>query len=374
MNKTALFLILLIAPLTFCQSEVLELIDKTPEGKEVIDTLFVQMKLMGSQLDSATVKNLFSTMEKAAEDEKKNTLAKFGPFADACDQDKKTLGQLAADHVEKEFGIKRSLENAKRVFDAKKVNLDRTDEEYDNYNKFKLINDDNKERGLKHLKDELENLKVVKGNLEKIKDIVKGKPEEEAASFVQLGERYHMVLAEVKTDVENLKNDSTGLQPIISNLVEIMQDANASMKPEVRVSIRGIINNLKEKVRDRIDQVEEELIQITETFDRLGQAFDANVKRGKDAKEQLKKILEKLTDKIDSLQKGHEHAVSLTEKVKSIMALRMKECRLYKETLQFANVREEKVKAAVGEAKGVFATHENGFGAYFIQRSSKKLN
>jgi len=54
---SALFIILLIfIPISLAQSEVMEMIEKSPEGKEVLDSIFLQASIEGPNIDIGEVK------------------------------------------------------------------------------------------------------------------------------------------------------------------------------------------------------------------------------------------------------------------------------------------------------------------------------
>jgi len=169
-----------------------------------------------------------------------------------------------------------------------------------------------------------------------------------------------------------LENDITGMSPIMTNLLEIMQDAASMNKDDVRKGLRSLIGTLIEEVRNKAEELEEENEHQNALFEQLEKAFNDNVARSEKSLEILQKTNDSLETKSAHMTKGVAHANILSTKVESILALRMKECKDFKQSHSFGQIRQEKILAIVGQLEEIVATRAAGMRAYFVQRDMKK--
>jgi hypothetical protein len=256
MNKTCLFLIFLIAPLAFCQHEILNMLDNTAEGKEVLDALFVQTKLMGDNLDAASLRQFLNNNYKRAQSEKAEIAAQNKKRSADCKSDLKQLAAFLHEHEDRKLELKRRVEFVKR---ASKVNggfLNRADEELSNYRKFAEYIHKNKEAWTLYYKTVTTNFASISNILKSARSALRPR---KGAAFVEVAEDsdvFSTNLAEIKLQVEATDAEFVGMGPILSNLVEIM--AEAVNKSDVRQKTKELVSLLIDNVRDRVEEIEEE--------------------------------------------------------------------------------------------------------------------
>jgi chromosome segregation ATPase len=254
MNKTCLFLIFLIAPLAFCQHEILNMLDNTPEGKEVLDALFIQTKLMGENLDAASLRQFLNANYKRVQSEKAATSQHHKKRSAECKSDLKQLAAFLHEHEDRQLELKRRVEFIKRASKVNKGFLERADEELTNYKKFEGYIKQNKAAWSTYYK-------TVTTNFNKVSEILKNalsalRPKKGAAFVEVQEETFSTSLAEIRLQVEATDAEFVGMGPILSNLVEIM--AEAVNKTEVRQKTRELVHLLIDNVRDRLEELDEE--------------------------------------------------------------------------------------------------------------------
>lgn len=372
MNKSVLFLICLIAPIAFAQQDILNMLDKSPEGKQVLDNLFVQTKLMGDSLDIATLKNFLKSNRDAVSAEQE-TLATWKKAKEAeCEGDKKAIADLLHDHHEREFALRRQLESASRAGKRIRTFLERAQEELENYKKFEVYIIDNKKAWNDYFSTASTNFKTVSEVLKQVADAGKSLTPAAGTSFIQLPSNYLTNLAEIKLSVESIDTEFTGMGPILSNLMEIMADPSANTKPEVHNALRGLARTLIESVRERVEELEDENEHQKALFEYLEKAFHENVTRSETEVSRLKKAVKRVDGRADSLSKSTEHAKNLASKVENIFTLRKNECH----GLQYANsehaIRSEKISSVITQVEEIVINKSNGLKSFFLQREMRK--
>ena len=369
MNKTVLFLIVLVTPLVFAQHDVLNLLDKTPEGKEMLDNLLIQTKLMGDNLDTVAVNNFLKTNRDRIESEAKASQAWLEGREAECKADRKALADLVANHQDRHLTLKRHLESANRSRSRVSNFSERSREESDNYAKFQNYITENKNSWNKYFETVSTNFKSVQDILKQV--LVAGEATPTVSSgtaFAQLSQEYHLSLAEIKMKVDTASVEYTGMGPILSNLVEIMADPKAVNNPEVMKSIKTLTKSLQDSVRNRLDEIEQENETQKSLFEHLENAFKENVERSKGEVERLTAALKSVDKRITALTSANEHARTLYEQVQNILELRGQECSNYHSNKSDAVIRTEKLNTIINQVEDLLINNKLNLKTFFIQR------
>ncbi len=370
MNKTALFLILLIAPLALAQQDVLNMIDRTPEGKQLLDNLFIQTKLMGDNLDTATIRAFLKTNREKVEAEQTKTAALVQSRISDCNADEQKHADLLKAHTDRQFALKRHVESSIRTNKRVETFAERSAEELENYKKFETYIQEGVDAWKAYFKLASDNFKSLITLLRSAISATRASPK--AASFVELSEEFHSNLAEMRVQIQSIDLEYTGMGPIVNNLLEIMADPNAAAKPEVRNSVRLLAESLVEYVKDRLEEVEEQHEHQVALFDNLVKTYHENSDRSQKEVTALNDSLKNLNDRLNTLKSAQEHAVALTNKVENIIALRAMECANYKNSNASATIRSQKASAIINQVEGILADRSAGLKTFFLQREMRQ--
>jgi hypothetical protein len=368
MNKTCLFLIFLIAPLAFCQHEILNMLDNTPEGKEVLDALFIQTKLMGENLDAASLRQFLNANYKRVQSEKAATSQHHKKRSAECKSDLKQLAAFLHEHEDRQLELKRRVEFIKRASKVNKGFLERADEELTNYKKFEGYIKQNKAAWSTYYK-------TVTTNFNKVSEILKNalsalRPKKGAAFVEVQEETFSTSLAEIRLQVEATDAEFVGMGPILSNLVEIM--AEAVNKTEVRQKTRELVHLLIDNVRDRLEELDEENEHQSALFDHLEKTFHENVKRSEKEVDTLKTTHKAIDARMKNIQESHVHSVDLTDRVQKIHDIRAEECVHYKSGNASAQIRREKVRSIITQVEEIIVNQTSGLKSFFLQREMRQ--
>lgn len=370
MNKTALFLICLIAPIAFAQEDILNMLDRTPEGKEVLNHLFVQTKLMGGDLDINTLKTFLKANRDNIANEQKAEEARLKTRVDECHADKKSAKDLAHEHVERELALRRQLAQVKRTQKRSETQSERAVEELNNYKKFEGFVSTNKKAWTDFYKTHQENHKTVEGIFHQI--LENTKQVHQGTAFVELPANYATNMAQIRMQVESSDVDFNGMGPVVSNLMEIMQNHEAIKKPEVAVAVRSLVQSLIENIRDHQEALEEENEHQSALFEHLEKAFQENVSRSEKEVEGIKAVEANLNKRVITLTAAADHAHDLITKVDFIVSKRAEECRHYKSGSGDAAIRHDKINAIISQLEEILITKSQGLKSYFLQREMRK--
>lgn len=368
MNKTALFLIFLIAPLAFAQHEILNMLDTTPEGKEVLDALFIQTKLMGDNLDAASLRLFLNANYDRIQKEKSQAKAFLKQRQAECKSDLKKLKSLLHEHEDRQLNLKRRLEFVSR---SAKINgnfLQRATEELDNYRKFEGYIKQNRAAWSTYYTTVTKNFNKVS---EILKNALAATRKTKGASFVEVPEEsFSTSLAEIRLQVEATDAEFIGMGPILSNLVEIM--AEASGKSDVREKVRNLIRALIDHVRDRLEELDYENEHQSALFEHLEKTFHENVKRSEKEVETLSTTQKAITARSTTIKKAYTHSTELNDKVEKIHDIRAKECQNYKDGRHASEIRREKVRSIITQVEEIIINQTSSVKSFFLQREMRQ--
>jgi len=346
------------------------MLDNTPEGKEVLDALFIQTKLMGDNLDAASLRQFLNNNYKRVQNEKAETVAHHKKRSAECKSDLKQLAAFLHEHEDRQLELKRRVEFVKRASKVNRGFLDRADEELSNYKKFAEYIHKNKEAWSNYYK-------TVTANFANISNILKSalsalRPKKGAA-FVEVEDNsdvFSTNLAEIRLQVEATDAEFVGMGPILSNLVEIM--ANAVDKSEVREKVKDFIHTLITNVRDRLEEIEEENEHQSALFDHLEKTFNENVKRSEKSVEVLKATAKGIDARSTTITESHAHSVDLTDRVQKIHDIRHEECAHYHSGNHSAQIRREKVRSIITQVEEIIVNQTSGLKSFFLQREMRQ--
>lgn len=380
-NTSSLIFLLMILFLhsTSCQSDILELIDKTPEGKQILNNVFLQTKLMGPDLEINQLRQVLKYTETTIKTEESKTVEHVEGFKQDCSNDIKELKSIWTENQDKHFLLLRHLSAARRVAKGKKKLIERAEEEFDNYKKFQIFIQENRAGWDEYYNKAKKNNQVVLTLLDQIKnqfnhlDSLSAKAEKDQNSqngtaFLELPTEYTSSLAEVKNEFENANDSFGGMRPVVINMLELLKDHKAVSNPLVRTNLRDLFHAIREKVRESNEELEEQNEQQVALFNGLNSAFSANIKRTETVLNTLKKAYDVINTKKDKIEVAAQNAENLSKKAGTIVKLRKEECSGLIDYYEANRARNTKIMNVVGQLNEIIMDRFTSLNSYFMQR------
>lgn len=370
---SATFLILLIVPFTFCSTEYLEMIQKTPEGKEILDTLLIQSKLLGANLDVGAVRAVLTTFQKGDASARNATAEINARFTQECEHSKAALIANLDESRSKAHVLERHNNAATRNLKRNDLKVERAQEEYDNYVKFQGIMKINKDSWTDFYSKVSENYKIIQGLLQQIGSALRHLNRAgENTAFVELPADYHTTLNQVKIQIVGDFDSVEELKPILTNMLEVMADSKAVQKPSVRGVLRRLFDEVSERFRDRVEQLEDENEFQVSMFDNFEKSFIANAANAKKTLDIVVKAKDKLAKKTEQIGQAITIAASITQKAENILSLKVNECLFFEEGKKHFSIKKNKVRSIISALTDIV---NNRFPVLhsFIQKSQTEL-
>jgi len=361
-------LLLLTMSSYYCDNSVLKMIEKEPEGHEIMNALLLQVQMKGANLQTGDIyKVLKFTRDKADKVEasinkKKKTKSK------ACKVDLKDFRQKVAENQKWEFTIGRHVQNNDRQAARLKNYIDRVSQEQEDYQALENIIQaawgkwkDFQSGALASLKKVLAGLKKARGSLRSL---------EEQASLVQLneGSQYFTNLNEVRVDFEGNSVNLEGFRPIITKLLELMSKSEAVSKPLVRRKLRDVLRKISRQIRERRNEIKAINERQNAIFSALIESYKENLLR-------IKKLLERLNKEADHLHKrgvelkdSNAQARKITNVSKDIFTTRKRQCIAYAERIAKIYVAIQRKRNIVAQIGEILAERFGALKTFFVEK------
>jgi len=327
---SALFLVLLLAPFAFTQSEI-ELIEKSPEGKEVLEGLYLEISMGGPDVDVNRVRQRLRALETHGKNVVNSVRESNKRERQRCKDDLQTVGGRADDLATRSAAIQRLYEHAQRKQKGRATALERANEELSNLKDFRQLLVTNGNGWSKFWKNAVTNMRKAASLLSQTKAQVRalhrlGK--KSAWALIEIPKTYSNALNEISSEFENTYDNLGGFRPVISNLLQILRSTTPQQlgnKP-FRASLRTLIGKVQNHLLNHLQSFEQENEHQTALYSGLQAMYNDKVRRATRlvvGSTMRAKISEKkLSDFLSSVK----YSSSLANQARFVVTLMNKEC------------------------------------------------
>lgn len=346
---SALFLVLLFAQSAFAEKDVLQLIQKTSEGKEVMDNLFLQVQEKGHNFNAQLVNGILKSMEDAVRTGTKNRSQHLKQAKAVCKKDIKQLRSTYHDLARHALAADRHFNSANHRQKRRSVFLARAVEELAHYELFRSWVIQNREAWKRLYKTERDGLEKTRGWLATID----GQLKKLGSSFVQLPEEYTSTLAQTKSEFNLSYENVGGLRPIISNLFELIETHANLSKTDFRQHARNLIRHIIDRIGDIENEEAEENERQVGLFESLENLFSDAIQRSKKLTSALGKSAKEAEKKLLWLRTSVKGAGQLADTAKDVIGQRAHECRSANENAARMDVRSGRFLSVLGHIRDI---------------------
>lgn len=340
LNKSSLFLILLIVPIALSTSEIYNKLENTEEGKSIINTILIQTKLQGDTADS--IRNVLNTSQQR----NTNAFTKYERQAkkaqDSCARDTAELKKHVNENISKKFAVEKTVESTVQLKAQKtsfSADLQSEITAFGNY-----VEDVTAAKSAwKSFYDSMTgSLTFALNSLKKIRTLVNvSNPQlAVAAAFVEVKNK-ESLSNEIRSELEFKFYDILGMKPILTNLLEVAaKGISAAQFHKVQKTIDLIEMFLLDRQNNLIEDNEYQ-IQIS---DNLVGSLNDSVSATKNEREMLAHVVSGLNNRLNLLNVALNNSNSLVASSKNVLAARENICAKfnsshYRHTQRYHNVR-----------------------------------
>jgi Mg2+ and Co2+ transporter CorA len=382
-SLNALFFILLLSTTVLTMkheddTNLLELMDQSPEGRDILNSIFLELESLGPNLDRGKIYNILKTTRNNVAKTANNAKEGAKRLKKGCQEDLTVLKRSLNENERHQFTINRHVNSNTHAQRKNQQYLDRSRDEFNGYEALRNLLLANKKNWDDHMSASIANLKSILGLLKSARGLLKkarANHQPVAAgkkpAFVQLDSEYVNRLSEIRVEFANTKETNDGLRPIITNLLQTMADPNHAGKEAVVRRIVALLKKIGKHFAEALDLAETAKEGAASTFEALLKNIDENKTRVQKLQQRLSNERKSLENRQAALNDSWKRAVEITELSHRALGERKDQCRAGLARKTKLQVSMQKSRNIVAQVEEILNERFGQLKSYFIERKMK---
>jgi hypothetical protein len=369
-----LFFILLLITSTLCskQENILELIDKSDEGRQILNAIYLELKLATPNLDRGRLFNILKTTKDNAAKAENRQKERQAKIASDCKADIHTLGVNIRENERSEFTITRHLNSNSHAIKKNQQYIDRSKDEFNQYESLRNLILANQKKFNEMNQKTLANINKIIGLVRGGKRLITNAHKAAAGqAFIQVSSGYITGLSELRVEFANTFDNLNGLRPIISSLLQTMADPNNAGKDVIRTRVIKLLHEINKSLNKSKDSVEAHLEGGHAVFEALLKNIAENKIRVQKLQERLDTERNSLTKRQGALTDSQTRAHNISTFSKTALKIRGEQCTLSRERSTRLMISVQKQKNIVAQIEEILQERFGQLKGFFLERKMK---
>jgi len=368
-----LFFILLLTTSTLCSQEnILELIDQSPEGRDILNAIYLEVKIASPELNRGAVYQILQNTKRNAQRNEVEHKANLARHASSCKNDTAVLHGNMIENQRHDMTISRHLNSNNHAIGRNGKYISRALAEFNQYESLRNLITVNRERFSTFTKTSIEKSKKINELMTNAKKLLIAASKQAAGhAFIQLPSNLISGFTEIRVEFANISDNMNGLRPIISSLLQVMADPSNVGKDAIRAHLVKMLHDVKKSISQRIDELEQRL-------DGADAVFEALLKNIAENKTRVQKLQERLDSERVSLEKrksvlvdARTRSANITNLSKSAIEIRHQQCANMREDSTRRVVSNQKLKNIVAQIEEILQERFGQLKGFFIERKMR---
>jgi len=364
------FLVVLLSPFAYSQTdEAIMMLQKTPEGKDVLDSIYLQVSMEGPNIKIENVRNRLKAMESYSNGFIKKLKTTMSNAKKRCNNDLGLTNGRFHDMTSKALYSRRQYDHFRRSQERRGVFLQRAAEELRYYTKFNSMIGESSKKWNKFYASGLKSKRKILSLISQIKaQVRKLHKAHTKTAFIELPNNYVSALTEISSQFENTFDEVGGFRPIISNLLEVIKDPKNHVKKQARRVMRKLLAKISYRIRAQFEKYEEENEHQKELFSSLHGLFSDSMKGAKKILTALGEKAEKAVITLTQLKTVMNEATQLASDARDIVDLMQAECQFEQQYLKKTIRRGVKLLLYITQVQEVISDRWNALRSFFVEK------
>jgi len=370
-----LFFILLLTTSTLCaQENILELIDQSEEGRDVLNAIYLELKLASPELNRGVVFEILKTTKQNAARSEALQKERNARRQASCQSDKQVLGKNIAENEKSEFTVTRHVNSNVHAMKKNQQYIDRSKDEFNQYEGLRNLITANREKFSAFIKNSIDSSKKVIGMVENGRKILEAAHKAAGGNaFVQLPGHFITGLTEIRVDFANTSDNVNGLRPIIASLLQTMADPSNVGKEVIRSRVVKLLKEVSKTLNQRIDDLEARAEGADAVFEALLKNIAENKTRVQKLQERLDSERNSLSKRQGALDDSRTRAHNITSFSQVAWHIRHEQCLAQRERSTKLAVSTQKLKNIVAQIEEMLQERFGQLKGFFIERKMRLL-
>jgi hypothetical protein len=369
-NKSSLFLIFLVIVPIALSSDLFAKLEKTQEGKSILNTLMIQTKLNG--VNSAdSIKTVLNNSQKNNDSGLEKFEARAKVEKEACESDLKSLKESLNENISKKYAIEKTADSTELLKGRKADYSKELQAEIEGFENYEKEITESQKAWTDFYESMRNSIKAAEDNLGKIKELVNAHDPREVAStsFAQIKNK-ESAIAEIKSNLEYRYYDTLGMKPILTNLLQVV--AKGISAPQYH-KIMKTIDMIENFLADRKNNLIEDNEYQAQYSSNLVNSIKDSAASTKNEKDIVDGLVSSLETRLGLLRTSRANSAKLVEYARSVHDARERICQNFEDTYYAHLRRYNNVRLAIAELSNAFDDEYKEFTG-FIQRKMIEKN
>jgi hypothetical protein len=372
MKSVTLCFLLVIFAFSSCHENVFELIDKSKEGQDILNAIFLQ-SASEKGLNAGAVNAVIASASTANKKSEEGQKARVARLRKGCARDRRVLKQHVHENRKNQYTVNRHLNSNVHATKKNQQYIDRANAEQNSYSSLKNLLVANRKQWNSFHRGAIQVLNTIIRLLRRaLKELVKRHKIHSGSEFIELSGDYVTTLSEVRVDFANSGESFDGLKPIIGSLLQTMSDTAVAGKADIRKRIIRLLRTIIRILKRNRDRLETRNERAQALFESLLQNFKENIIRVSKLLQRLVQEKKHLVARERALKDSLRRARTITRLSKQVLTIRNEQCLSSKKRNARLFVRIQKIKHIVANLKVIL--HEKGNVHSFFQSRQVKLD
>jgi vacuolar-type H+-ATPase subunit E/Vma4 len=189
--------------------------------------------------------------------------------------------------------------------------------------------------------------------------------------FVELPASYSSNLAQIKNQFEQTSDNLGGLRAVVSNVLQLIQQAKVVNKADLREKVHSIIRHVSDRLGNFINSMAEQNEHETGLFEALESLFADAVNRSQKLVASLTAQSKDADKKVQLLKSATNGVDDLARSARVVVTQLGEECRRNVEMASRMDVRALRFLSVVGNLRDVVTERFGSLSSFFIEKSKK---
>jgi uncharacterized coiled-coil protein SlyX len=371
-----LFFILLLTTSTLSthtqQENILELIDQSEEGRDILNAIYLELNLSSPNLDRGKLFEILKTTKQNAAKGEAGVNARIARHKKSCGNDLHSLRHNINENEKSEFTITRHLNSNVHAIKKNQQYIDRSKEEFDQYEGLRNLLNVNKSKFEAFQKKSIENVNKIIALIHNARKLLKAAHKIAAGhAFIELKGEFVTGLSELRVDFANTFDNIDGLRPIISSLLQTMADPANVGKEVIRSRLMKLLKEIVKILNKRKDDLEARNEGADAVFEALLKNIAENKTRVQKLQERLGGERNSLNQRQGALSDSRTRAHNITSFSQMALQIRAQQCTSSKERNTRLIVSIQKSKNIVAQVDEILQERFGQLKGFFLERKMK---
>jgi len=372
MRTSALFFIfMLTASALASQEDLLKLMDQSPEGRDIMNAIYLQLHTSGANLERGKIMEVLTTAKQNADKSSRRQGKKTKRQHKNCKKEKSQLRNHTNANERHAYTVHRHMNANSHALRKNQQFIDRSKSELETYTSLGNLLVANRKNWGDFVKGRIGRIRQIIKLLRKARrQLINQHRAAMGAEFVELSADFVTSFNEMRAEFAGIEDQLGGLRPIVENLIQTCATPAAG-KTIIRDKLIKLLKRIIKNLRKRRDLLEQQHEGAESIFEALLKSFDEN-------KTRINKLLERLAHENGLLSKRQKSLANRLRRAKAITVLsraafgiRARQCRRSRVRNARLKVSTQKVRSIVAQIEEILQERYGNLKSFFLERGVK---